>query len=147
MLPRIRWLVLLLLLCAGFADERAVIASSLVVIWHACNSEDLTFNGLYKWLAFFAGFLALYLFVRVAVGYATGQATPSVAVGLDIFRLNLPNIVLLVWSVFEGGWLVVFIAAFALNDKRTGPHAALLVGCLIGLAAVWTSCRATLRYY
>ena len=109
----------LLCLCAAFTDERAIVASGLVFLWHWYNrSTDLTLKTLTKQLAWYIGFLLLYTLARLAIGSATGLQTGHAAVGISNVWFNLPNLVLLIWSLFEGGWLIVFVAAFLLIDRK-----------------------------
>jgi hypothetical protein len=60
-------------------------------------------------------------------------------VGPSIVKGTLPNLTLLVWSVFEGGWLIVFLAAFILIEYKSILHRALLLASIIGLGTVFSA--------
>jgi len=123
---RSRWLTLLFVLCAAFTDERGLLAGALVFIWQTYRSGDWTLEGARKSLGWFICFIVIYAFLRAMIGRLTGLETGSRGLGLEVLKLNLPNIILLVWSVFEGGWLLIFYAAFLALRDGDAPHRYLL---------------------
>ncbi len=135
MLPAPRWVSLAFLLGAGFTDERALLASFLVPIWRLFAAPDATIKQAGKEAVWQIAFLVSYALLRIAIGAITGLETDQSGVGFEILRLNLPNIVLLVWSVFEGGWVIIVLAAFRLLDFGSA-----LQRFLAGAAAVCAAC-------
>ncbi len=130
MLSTNRWLTVLMCLCAGFTDQRGLIASTLVLIWHWYISRDLTINGLRNHLAWYIWVILLYASLRLVIGALTGLQTPLTGLGVPNLRANLSNIVLLTWSVFEGGWLVIFYAVYLLIDRKEGVIVWASASCL-----------------
>jgi len=135
MLPAPRWVSFAFLMCAGFTDERALLASFLVPLWRLFAAPDATIKQAGEEAAWQIAFLISYALLRIAIGAITGLETDQQGVGFEILRLNLPNIVLLVWSVFEGGWIIIVLAAFRLFDFGSA-----LQRFLAGAAAVCGAC-------
>ena len=118
MMARNRLLIILLCLLAGFTDERGVIASPLVFAWHWYLSGDLSLKGLVRQASWFALVFILYVTLRLAIGALTDLHTPLTGISVAVLWGNLRNIILLTWSVFEGGWLLLGYVLFLLFDRK-----------------------------
>lgn len=129
MLRTPRWVSFGFMMCAAFTDERAILASCLMPAWRLLvERPDPTLERVTKEALWQFGFLFIYAILRLAIGAATGLETGHRGIGFEVFRLNLPNIGLLIWSVFEGGWIFVILAGFKLWNF--GSAAQRFVGCI-----------------
>lgn len=118
-----RWLSILLMLAAGFTDERAVLAAGFVPLWRLLTSPDASRRDAWNELCWFVAFLLSYLVLRVGIGAATGLTMGRQGLGWGILRLNLPHLPLLAWSVFAGGWIILAAAAsrvWSSRDRKRG---------------------------
>lgn len=117
-----RWVSVIFLLCAAFTDERAVPAAGMVPLWHLLTArETINWRHIIKESAWLMGFVALYVILRLTIGALTGLETGHRSVGMEMLIKNMTNITLLVWSVFEGGWIIVVLASFQLYDDKSLP--------------------------
>lgn len=122
-----------LCICAGFTDERALLASAGVFVWHWYRSGDLALGGARAQIPWYVSFCVVYVAMRLAIGGLTGLQTGRSGISLTTAWANLTNIELLAWAVFEGAWLLVIAASARLG--RIGAHA-MLGASLLSLAAI-----------
>lgn len=130
---------------AAWTDERALIASSLVLLYHSIRAEnrdaqegagpDETFRITFlrpatlavvgAWIGYFA--------LRFSLAFSLGLETATGGVGLGVFLDQVNMIPMGVWSGLEGGWLLVALAILALVVER---RFALLAAFLFFLGVV-----------
>ncbi len=92
----------------------------MIPIWHLLTArETINWRDIFKEGAWLMGFIALYVILRLTIGALTGLETGHRSVGWEMLTKNMTNITLLVWSVFEGGWIIVALAAFQLYDSKS----------------------------
>lgn len=108
---------------ASFTDERAFLASGLVILWWAVRDsslDQLTFSSFFtsRSIAVLIGGFA-YLAARLYIAYNYNIGT-LVEKANDLHWLNqINNIPMGVWTAFEGGWLLIVLASIALYNKKT----------------------------
>lgn len=123
---------------AGWNDERGLVAAALVFVFHFMRaSEQKPGSSLAPLLrtalspqplAVMAGGV-LYLVSRLAFAAAYHITTPSVD-ALDHVISNKNWWALGTWMTFEGGWLLLAIAACLLVQQRRILHLLMLLGAL-----------------
>lgn len=107
------------LFLAFWTDERAVIAGSLVWLFHSLKHNDA--SKLYVWsanslsvvIAWFSYFL-----VRVLLEVFLNLHTPTAGFGLQILLNQINNIPMGIWTGLEGGWIIVILAIILLLLQR-----------------------------
>jgi hypothetical protein len=124
------WARFSLLICAAFTDERAVLASFLIPSWHLVTMPELTRRAIWRAGIGQVGFLGVYALLRLVIGMITGLETGRSGIGLDVLYSNMTHIVLLVWSVFEGGWILIVLAAFQIHERGSPEERLLGIGIL-----------------
>jgi hypothetical protein len=107
---------------AAWTDERGLIASSLVYLYHVYRRYDgqgdriSAFFGsaplgvVVSWLAYFA--------TRLALGRAYDLRTAADGANIKVFIDQLNNLPMGFWTGLEGGWLLVFAATIVLVKTR-----------------------------
>lgn len=106
--------VLLSTLLAGFADERALVASSLVMLHHALNrpapvANDRSPSLLSSNVVSVLGAWCVYGVLRFALMHYCGFRTGTGEIGLEMFFRNLDQLLWGLWSGLEGQWLIVLV--------------------------------------
>lgn len=99
---------------AGFADERALIASSMVLLHHALNTNSASQEDRAPFKLPRAGFAILaawgaYAFLRFALMHFCGFRTGTGEIGLEMFFRNLDQLLWGLWSGLEGQWIIVVV--------------------------------------
>ncbi|TDU71412.1 hypothetical protein EI77_02536 [Prosthecobacter fusiformis] len=128
MMTRRRWLIMLLIVVAGFTDERAVIAAPLIALFHYWQSKNPTFGADQQhlklsdlWIAWptICGIL-IYLLMRVFLTKSFGVSSgSSMLATIDILRAHLySNYPVRILKVFEFLWTApVLFVLFAVNKQ------------------------------
>jgi hypothetical protein len=108
---------------AAWTDERGLIASSLVYLYHVYRHYD---NGRGDRLSAFVSPTAIgvvlswaaYFATRFALARAYHISTPVDGTGLGTFIGQINNFPMGCWTALEGGWLLVFAAVYVLWHQR-----------------------------
>lgn len=132
------WIAFGSTLLAGFADERALIASSLVLLHHSMDRTEMkeqrparprfgntVFAVLCAWV--------VYLLLRFALSHFLGFRAGTGELGLTMFFRNLDQLLWGLWSGLEGQWLIVLVFAVFLWRSEQRYWCVLF---LVGLTAV-----------
>lgn len=98
---------------AGFTDERCIITIPMVFLFHCLRGGTAYPNTIWHilkanvaaWSAIVAA--PIYLLCRMLVTYATGLFTPHAPNELNYLFENFSEWPIALWSVFEGGWILV----------------------------------------
>jgi hypothetical protein len=126
--------VFLLVLAASWTDERGLVASSMVFLYHLYNSTQSTDNRpkmtgvlcalavTIAWLTYFVG--RMYLRNRFAFQTETGD------VGLAVMASQINLISISAWGALEGLWLILCAAIIILWSNRNFGFAFLLGGAI-----------------
>ena len=129
--------IALSLFLGGFTDERVLIATPLVLLFHLSGfgndaqiAARMRLNG--RVLATVGAVLAC-LAARYAIGHTFGLSTGTGNIGIRTFFLELGQTAWGLWSGFEGQWLLVAAFFFALWAMR---ERALLIAWLFAFALV-----------
>ncbi len=135
------WLVFSSTLLAAFSDERALIASTLVLLHHAlvhmqpqeqhvarARFGRTVYAVLCAWV--------VYLMVRFSLSHCMGFRTGTGELGLTMFFRNLDQLLWGLWSGLEGQWLVVLVFVVFLWRVERRHWSLLFVGGLGVLAAI-----------
>lgn len=126
---------------AFYNDERAVIASTLVFLWHlqveqATFVRTRTIPRLETRATAVAIAVLAYFVTRLALGAAFGleTRTPGVTYYLSLFVEQLNNFALGAWTVLEGFWILVGLALVAAIMRRAWWWIALQLAGILGVA-------------
>jgi hypothetical protein len=116
------WFAGLFVFLGAWTDERALIASALVYLYHVYRRQRQGSN----WLASYCGATPVavvgawvaYFVLRFTMARCC-QITPTAgAVSLRFVILNASNLPIGSWTALEGGWLLAFAAMVILARKR-----------------------------
>ena len=132
----------LLVLCAGFADERAVTSAPLVLLFHFLRDADSPqqdrsmidlVSGLLKKGAPVLGGVLFYALVRLGMTFWTGQMSgTSMLASIDILRSHYYNdYPQLFFKVFEFLWILPLIFLLEYGAKNPSKK---VISILFGLA-------------
>ena len=132
--------VLLSTLLAGFADERALIASSLVLLHHALNkpasaANDRSSSFLPRTALSVAGAWLAYGGIRFALMHYCGFRTGTGEIGLGMFFRNLDQLLWGLWSGLEGQWIILLVFLVFLWRTKNRSWSLLFLGALGAVAA------------
>lgn len=122
---------------ASFTDERALVASSLVMLYHV---KDRSFAGLLKSLfnskctAVIMAWM-LYFGCRVYLSAKCGLKTDRSGVGLDLFAAQIYNLLPGMWTGLEGFWLLIVFAFAGLIAKREYAFLLLYITAISAITA------------
>lgn len=127
------WAVGSVVFLASWNDERGLIASSLVLLYHVFRQE-----GQNSWLRRFLSpvCLAIYaawlLYFAIRLPLAARYGLHTAGVGAEFLKIDLDVLVLGVWSALKFGLLYVLLAWFVAGRQRQWFALACYVGaCLI----------------
>lgn len=102
---------------ASWADERGLIASSLVVLYWMWNDEKplrwinkRTIAIILSWLCYFI--------IRYFLSKKYGLTTESDGANLSVFKNQIENFTISVWSGLEGFWALILLSLCVLIKKR-----------------------------
>ena len=136
--------VALLVLLAGFTDERGLVASVFVYLWFVVRS--LPADDASPRLAWFpregwgvAGAIAAYLAIRLLLGTLYGLRTPignQADVGPAVFAAQIRVFPVGVWTALESLWLPVLAALALLLTSRLRHFGVVLAGALVTVLVV-----------
>lgn len=126
-------------LLGAFSDERALIASPLVLLHHTLNAPGSPTNGRAPFRPSarslsVAGAWVAYLLLRSALVHFCGFRTGTGELGLDMFFRNLDQLLWGLWSGLEGQWLIVLVFLMYLLRGEGWKWALLFLGS-IGMVA------------
>jgi hypothetical protein len=116
------WLAGLFVFLGAWTDERALIASSLIYLYHVYRRQRQGFN----WRASYCGatpiavvgaWVAYFVLRFTMMQYCHMTATAG-AVSLRFVIINASNLPIGSWTALEGGWLLAFAAMVILAQKR-----------------------------
>lgn len=137
MLFRSPAVIFLSILLAAFTDERALIASPMILLWWQLFENRLyhgSFSSLVKlnWraIAVFLGILS-YIGLRLFIAQRLGFVSPTGDVGISILARQYNMYLFGTWTAFEGFWIVVFMALFFL--LYSGRHWLLILVIITAL--------------
>jgi hypothetical protein len=122
MLNRNFFLVLIFSLLAYFTDERALVASGLILIWFVIREKQLDTFSLKDFFRLNAASLALvcswvvYFIGRYLLGHIFGLKTSTGGTNMLSHQLN--NILFGAWTGLEGFWVLVLLGFLALWIRR-----------------------------
>lgn len=120
---RLRLLIPLFALLAFFTDERAAIASGLLIVWYQLDRRDepsafALLKPTRSTVLLLVG-LAVYVALRMTLVAAFGFKNQTAGTGFDILRFTLPLADQTLWQMLEGFWLLVAIALVVVwRDRR-----------------------------
>ncbi len=142
-------LVALLLVLAGFSDERAVLAAPLIYLLHAHPPlARLQLRSLFKPNRPQLGILfgcCLFLVLRLVFGHLVRRPLDMAEISLALFQHNLPFVPLAWVIVYKGSILIMAAGFLSLFTFGAGRFALLVsLAVLPGLLAsvfVWDLCR------
>lgn len=121
------YIVFLAVFLASFTDERALIASSVVFVFHwqehrRQGAANLPINALACAAAW-----CLYFLCRWGLSARFHFQTHTDLIGLPSLKMNEPLLMWSAWMMFEGGWLLVLpmflIPMFRVDQRRYIPYA------------------------
>ena len=126
-------------LCA-WTDERGLVASSLVYLYHVNRCHVRGRGEIASWfgplpMAVIVGWAA-YLATRIAMIRAFGITTDTGGVGLGLVVSQLSMFPMGAWTGLEGGWLLVLAAAVVLVRRRRFLFLAMYLGAIAILLIV-----------
>jgi hypothetical protein len=107
---------------AAWTDERALLASSLVLLFHATRHGTNT-KAIFKSLStpvpasIFLAWLG-YAGLRWHLSVRYGMATATGGIGVGIFKEQINNLPLGIWSALEGLWILVLGAIIVLGLRK-----------------------------
>jgi hypothetical protein len=136
MLPGLHWSVRgVLVFSAAFTDERAFLASGLLLAHFICSPGQDSMSAIKRvtrpaFLAV-AGGMAGYCIGRVLLARYAGLSTPMADVGLEVFEKNARYWHSGAWFALEGGWLLVGLGMLVLW-QRAQQLAFWVFACAIG---------------
>jgi hypothetical protein len=133
-------LIFLLIILAGFTDERAFIASSFVFIWHQFRTSNFRLNSsLFKLNSISVSIVIAwitYFIFRIYLLKEYELSTPKQLVGLSVIIDNFNLTALSFMLVFEAGWLLVFMMLYKLYRGRNFFNfSILIIAFMISFAA------------
>jgi len=142
-------LIALLLLLAGFSDERAVLAAPLIYLLYAHSPlTRLDLSTLFKPNKAQLGIVAgcfLFLVLRVVFGYLVRRPADVAEISLELFHHNLPFVLPAWLIVYKGSILIMaagFLSLFTFRISRPAVLVSLaLIPGLLASAFVWDLCR------
>jgi hypothetical protein len=122
MLPEIHWLLRgCLVFTAAFTDERALLASPILLVQSLCSAQPGTpllkrcFSP--QFLAVIGGAIAYCIGRFLLVKYA-GLTSPTAGTGIANLLANLPYYHAGTWLALKGGWVLVVVAGISLWQRR-----------------------------
>jgi hypothetical protein len=116
------WLAGLFALVAAWTDERALIALSLVYLYHVYRRERRGHHWLASYcgptpMAIIAGGVA-YLVMRLAVARSYQMTINPIGITPKTVIAQINNLPMGCWTALEGGWLLALAAMMVLARKR-----------------------------
>jgi hypothetical protein len=133
------WLTAAAVFLCGWTDERGLVATSLVYLYHVNRRHRRGHGGIASFFGAtplsvvigWAGYVASRLAIIRIYGIATDTAGVSPRVALIQFN-NLPAGA---WTALEGGWLLVLAAVVILARRRRPVFLAMYLGAIAILVA------------
>lgn len=119
-------MILFFLLLANFTDERAIIASAIVYLWHVYKLNGAEFD-FFSWTLKHSQVLVtllslpITLFLRYFLYKQYGLSIPigsNADAGLDVIRINWPYFPLGLFCSIEFGWLIILGSVVILINQR-----------------------------
>jgi hypothetical protein len=128
-------------LASAFTDERAFIASPLVMLWHAARlgpmKNDIRASHAKQARCFaVVAMLPAYAIIRIYLGYRYGLKSSATAVGFHTLALQLHALPLAFWTALEGFWLLVAAACGILVARRQRIFLVLFTGAITAVLMV-----------
>lgn len=116
-------LVILFSLLAFFTDERALIASPLMLIWFLVRSSDknnFSFQDLFRFTSkVFTLLVSWLLYGALRYFFATHFGLHSGTGGTNMFAKQVNNFLFGAWTGLEGFWLIIFLGFILLYVNRS----------------------------
>lgn len=133
------FMIFILLSLSYWTDERAILASLLVLIFHLLrHSKKNRFN----WRTLYAPFSVsilmswiVYLVTRYFMITVFHFSNSTGGVGISVFLNQINQLPMGTWTGLEGGWLIVFFSLIALIAKRDYYY---LLFFLVSIAVIAT---------
>jgi hypothetical protein len=138
------WLAGLFAFLTAWTDERGLIATSLVYLYHVYRRQQqghdwrgsylgpTPFAVIFAWAAYFA--------TRFAMAWHFHITTNTTALGLKTAIRQANNFPIGTWTALEGGWLLVVAASLVLIRKRRIAFLVYLWGAIAIIVTVSMSC-------
>ncbi len=126
-------------LLAAFTDERALIASAFVLLYHGLERRDgATTGSRSTWPAVVAvcASWSTYFAVRYCLNVQHGFATDTSGIGMAVMWEQINPLAWGLWTGLEGAWLLVLAFFVMLGLARDGKRMGLYGGALLVLIVV-----------
>jgi hypothetical protein len=133
-------LISIAIFLAAWTDERGLVASLFVFLFHAMSNEIKDRKTWRNYLspaplAVIIGGIA-YLVSRYLMATIFKLATPIGGIGLDLLFNQFNQFPMGTWTALEGGWLLVLIATIILLQKRMYATLMLMVIGIFGIISI-----------